>query len=64
MGLFSISQTTNGQTSRGFHWIMLDFSNLNNSGRKKFLQAFLQGMTEEVQTEDGTKQPKWDLLTE
>ncbi|MEB3145168.1 MAG: CRISPR-associated endonuclease Cas1 [Cylindrospermopsis raciborskii 1523720] len=37
---------------------------LNNSGRKKFLQAFLQRMTEEVQTEDGTKQPKWDLLTQ
>jgi CRISPR-associated protein Cas1 len=36
---------------------------LNDSGRKKFLRAFLQRMTEEIQTNDG-KQPKWDLLTQ
>lgn len=37
---------------------------LNNSGRKKFLKAFVQRMTEEVQISDGLKQPKWDLLTQ
>jgi CRISPR-associated protein Cas1 len=37
---------------------------LNDSGRKKFLRGFLQRMTEEIQTDGGIKQPKWDLLTQ
>lgn len=37
---------------------------LNNSGRKKFLRAFVQRMTAEIQTDEGIKQPKWDLLTQ
>jgi CRISPR-associated protein Cas1 len=37
---------------------------LNNSGRKKFLRGFLQRMSEEIQTNNGDKQPKWDLLTQ
>jgi CRISP-associated protein Cas1 len=37
---------------------------LNNVGRKKFLRAFLNRMTEEIQTQNGEKQPKWDLLTQ
>jgi CRISPR-associated protein Cas1 len=37
---------------------------LNDSGRKKFLRGFLQRMTEEIQTDEGIKQPKWDLLTQ
>jgi len=37
---------------------------LNDSGRRKYLQAFLQRMEEEIQTDSGEKQPKWDLLTE
>lgn len=36
---------------------------LNESGRKIFLQAFLQRMEERLQTDDGN-QPKWDLLTQ
>ncbi len=35
---------------------------LNESGRKKYLKAFVQRMEEEVQTDLGDKQPKWDLL--
>jgi CRISP-associated protein Cas1 len=35
---------------------------LNESGRKKYLGAFLQRMEEETKV-DGEKQPKWDLLT-
>src|SRR4028119_1989966 len=35
---------------------------LNESGRKKYLKAFLQRMEEEVQIDSGDKQPKWDLL--
>jgi CRISPR-associated protein Cas1 len=35
---------------------------LNDSGRKKYLKAFLTRMEEEVQSNDGIKQPKWDLL--
>jgi CRISPR-associated protein Cas1 len=34
---------------------------LSETGRKKYLQAFLQRMEEPVQTADGT-QPRWDLL--
>jgi CRISP-associated protein Cas1 len=45
-----------------------EFSNggcyLNDSGRRKYLQAFLQRMEEEIQTNSGEKQPKWDLLTQ
>ncbi len=37
---------------------------LNDSGRRKYLQAFLQRMEEEIQTNSGEKQPKWDLLTQ
>ncbi len=37
---------------------------LNNFGRKKFLRGFLQRMTEEIQTNPGEQQPKWDLLTQ
>ncbi len=37
---------------------------LNDSGRPKYLKAFLQRMEEEIQTESGEKQPKWDLLTQ
>lgn len=35
---------------------------LNESGRPKFLKAFVQRMEEEVETDEGQKQPKWDLL--
>lgn len=34
---------------------------LNDSGRKKYLQAFVQRMEEEIKTDLG-KQPRWDLL--
>jgi CRISPR-associated protein Cas1 len=34
---------------------------LNDSGRKKYLRAFLQRMEEKLQTDRG-KQPRWDLL--
>lgn len=37
---------------------------LNDSGRAKYLKAFLQRMEEEIQTDSGSKQPKWDLLTQ
>lgn len=37
---------------------------LNDSGRPKYLKAFLQRMEEEIQTQSGEKQPKWDLLTQ
>jgi CRISP-associated protein Cas1 len=36
---------------------------LNDSGRKKFLKAFVQRMEEEIDTEVG-RQPKWDLLNQ
>jgi CRISPR-associated protein Cas1 len=35
---------------------------LNESGRKKYIKAFLQRMEEEVQMDSGEKQPRWDLL--
>ncbi len=35
---------------------------LNDSGRRKYLKAFVQRMAEEIQTDAGEKQPKWDLL--
>ncbi len=35
---------------------------LNNSGRKKYLKAFLQRMEQEITTEGNSKQPRWDLL--
>jgi CRISPR-associated protein Cas1 len=37
---------------------------LNDSGRGKFLQAFVQRMEEKVESVSGEKQPKWDLLTQ
>ncbi len=36
---------------------------LNDTGRKKYLQAFLSRMEEEINSKEGIKQPKWDLLT-
>jgi CRISP-associated protein Cas1 len=36
---------------------------LNDTGRKKYLQAFLQRMEAEIQTDSG-QQPRWDLLTQ
>jgi len=36
---------------------------LNDTGRKKYLQAFLIRMQEETATDNGSKQPRWDLLT-
>ena len=35
---------------------------LNDSGRRKYLKAFLQRMEETVQTNTGERQPRWDLL--
>ncbi|KJH70756.1 CRISPR-associated endonuclease Cas1 [Aliterella atlantica] len=35
---------------------------LNDSGRAKFLRAFVQRMEEEVQNDTGERRPKWDLL--
>jgi CRISPR-associated protein Cas1 len=35
---------------------------LNNSGRKKFLRAFVQRMEEEILFDDGDKQPRWNIL--
>lgn len=35
---------------------------LNDSGRSKFLRAFVQRMEEEVQNDAGERRPKWDLL--
>ncbi|MHC5916992.1 MAG: CRISPR-associated endonuclease Cas1 [Nostoc sp.] len=37
---------------------------LNDTGRKKFLKAFLQRMTEEIKIDNGEKQPKWDILNQ
>jgi CRISP-associated protein Cas1 len=36
---------------------------LNDRGRRKYLQAFLQRMEEQIQDDNGEKQPRWDLLT-
>jgi len=36
---------------------------LNEEGRKKYLQAFVQRMEGKIQT-DGGEQPRWDLLTQ
>jgi CRISPR/Cas system-associated endonuclease Cas1 len=35
---------------------------LAESGRRKWLKAFIFRMEELLQTEDGTAQPRWDLL--
>jgi len=35
---------------------------LNDLGRQKFLKAFLARMEEKIQTEEGDKQPRWDIL--
>ncbi|AFZ34066.1 CRISPR-associated protein, Cas1 family [Stanieria cyanosphaera PCC 7437] len=37
---------------------------LNDSGRKKYLKAFVQRMEEKLQTDAEEKQPRWDLLTQ
>ncbi|MGQ4648929.1 CRISPR-associated endonuclease Cas1 [Lyngbya aestuarii] len=37
---------------------------LNESGRKTFLKAFVGRMEEEILTDSGEKQPKWDLLNQ
>lgn len=37
---------------------------LNDSGRSKYIKAFVQRMEEEIQADPGEKQPKWDLLTQ
>ena len=37
---------------------------LNESGRKKYLKAFLQRMEEEVQDKAGEEVPRWDTLTQ
>jgi len=37
---------------------------LNDSGRSKYLKFFLQRMEEEINTNSGEKQPKWDLLNQ
>jgi len=37
---------------------------LNNSGRTKYIKYFLQRLEEEVQSVEGEKQPRWDLMTQ
>jgi CRISP-associated protein Cas1 len=37
---------------------------LNDSGRKKYLQAFMQKMEETVTNHSGEKVPRWDLLNQ
>ena len=37
---------------------------LGESGRRKWLQAFLQRMTAPIQSEDSLSQPSWDLLNQ
>jgi CRISPR-associated protein Cas1 len=37
---------------------------LNDCGRTKYIKAFVQRMEEEVQTDSGNKQPKWNLLNQ
>ena len=37
---------------------------LNDSGRRKFLKAFVQRMEETIETRSGEKQPKWDILNQ
>jgi CRISP-associated protein Cas1 len=37
---------------------------LNDTGRKKYLEAFLQRMEDQVQTNSAEQQPRWDLLTQ
>lgn len=37
---------------------------LNDCGRTKYIKAFVQRMEEEVQTDSGYKQPKWNLLNQ
>ena len=36
---------------------------LNDTGRKKYLKAFLQRMEEQLQTDSAEKQPRWHTLT-
>jgi len=35
---------------------------LNNSGRRKYLKAFVQRMEGQIQSDSGIDQPRWDLL--
>ncbi|MDB9510549.1 CRISPR-associated endonuclease Cas1 [Kamptonema animale CS-326] len=37
---------------------------LNDLGRAKFLKFFVQRMEDEIKTDSGGKQPKWDLLSQ
>ena len=37
---------------------------LNDSGRQKFLTAFLRRMEEDFTNNSGDTQPKWDLLNQ
>jgi CRISPR-associated protein Cas1 len=37
---------------------------LNESGRRKYLTAFMQRMEEEIKTAEGEHQPRWDLLVQ
>lgn len=37
---------------------------LNDTGRKQYLSSFIQRMDELLSSEDGDKQPRWDLLTQ
>jgi CRISPR-associated protein Cas1 len=37
---------------------------LNDSGRSKYLKFFLQRMEEEINSNSGDKQPRWDLLNQ
>lgn len=37
---------------------------LNDTGRKKYLRAFLQRMEEQLQSDNGKTQPRWDLLNQ
>jgi CRISP-associated protein Cas1 len=37
---------------------------LNDSGRRKYISAFLKRMEELIQTDDKSKMPRWDLLVQ
>ncbi|MEB3283280.1 MAG: CRISPR-associated endonuclease Cas1 [Lyngbya sp.] len=37
---------------------------LNNSGRTKYLKAFVQRMEEKLKTSTGNKQPRWDTVNQ
>lgn len=54
--------------NRGVMNVLEDFERrdggcfLNNSGRKKFLKAFVQRMEETITNDEGEKQLRWDIL--